>query len=710
MHISKKRIGHKLMGVFLLSALFALLLQPTNVVAAPSNKAVWENYATKNTNKGRKGVASKKLSSEQLKQKRLAEWKKAHPAKKALTSHQRKSKAKLAKSAKQWQLKQDMALIQQQEHLHSLVKRSQKSSRANPSVVVNEDILLARQRTVWQRKWDADHPAQAQAKRARSYKVNGYINTAKSQAKATTRNAARRAIQKNKTVKRIKKAAPVQLTRAQYNQRFKQRQQKNQQAKGSVKRVANNTKTTFKPTKSKAHFNRLPLEIISKLNDAGVKENGMSAYVQDVNSKQPLLAYQDQASRVPASVMKLITSYAALGVLGANYRWPLDVFAQGPIKKGTLTGDLIIKGYGAPEFNKAELRKVLKAIRSKGIHSIKGRVVFDNSYFSIPNESAAAFDGKGFASYNAQPDALLFNERISEFKIRANKKGKRVRVTTSTPTHNMKIVNKMRKTRRGCRPRIRVSHRGALTTVTFSGTFSRRCGTRSYARVISRPAEMVYGSMRAMWKRDVGGKLSTRFAMGKAPKNVKPLVRTYSRTLAEILPSIDKDSNNVMARQLLLSIGAKRTGHGTPRSGANAINQWLVSRGLNFPELRIENGSGLSRLARISARHVGDLLMDAYHSPYRNHLMQSLAIAGVDGTMKRRLRGTPVRGKGFFKTGTLKNVRSIAGYIKAANEHTYVIAILHNDPKARSRTVGAHNSLIEWVYEGGRSNTRLAQR
>ena len=708
MHISKKRIAHKLMGVLLLSALFALLLQPTNVVAAPSNNAVWEDYATANTNKGRKSVASKKLTPEQLKQKRLAEWNKAHPAKKSLTPHQRKQKAKLTKSAKQWQLKQDMALIQQQEHLHSLVKRSKKSARANPNVVVNEEILLARQRTAWQRKWNSDHSAQA--KRAKFYKVNGYINTAKSQAKTTTRNTVRKAIPKNKTVKRIKKAAPVQLTRAQYNQRFKLQQQKNQQAKGSVKRVANNTKTTFKPTRSKAHFNRLPLEIISKLNDAGVKESGMSAYVQDVSSKQPLLAYQDKASRVPASVMKLITSYAALGVLGANYRWPLDVFAQGPIKKGTLTGDLIIKGYGAPEFNKAELRKVLKAIRGKGIHSVKGRVVFDNSYFSIPNESAAAFDGKGFASYNAQPDALLFNERISEFKIRANKKGKRVRVTTSTPTHNMKIVNKMRKTRRGCRPRISVSHRGAKTTVTFSGTFSRRCGTRSYARVISRPAEMVYGSMRAMWKREVGGTLSTRFALGKAPKNVKPLVRTYSRTLAEILPSIDKDSNNVMARQLLLTIGAKRTGHGSQRSGSNVINQWLVSRGLNFPELRIENGSGLSRLARISARHVGYLLMDAYHSPYRNHLMKSLAIAGVDGTMKRRLRGTPVRGRGFFKTGTLKNVRSIAGYIKAANGHTYVIAILHNDPKARNRTVGAHNSLIEWVYEGGRSSTRLALR
>ncbi|HIQ15410.1 MAG TPA: D-alanyl-D-alanine carboxypeptidase, partial [Leucothrix sp.] len=128
-----------------------------------------------------------------------------------------------------------------------------------------------------------------------------------------------------------------------------------------------------------------------------------------------------------------------------------------------------------------------------------------------------------------------------------------------------------------------------------------------------------------------------------------------------------------------------------------------------FPELRIENGSGLSRTARISARHVGDLLVDAYRSPYRNILMQALAIAGVDGTMKRRLRGTRVRGKGYFKTGTLRDVRSIAGYVKASDGKTYVMAILHNDPKARHRALAAHDKLIEWVFDGGRRQ-RLAMR
>ena len=586
---------------------------------------------------------------------------------------------------------------------------------------------LAKQRIIWKAKWDAQQlakkqglantiannqkqtrsiPAKLQKNQPKRAKNNNNDFTAAELALATIQPA-KQAQQVTVTAK------PKQLTRAQYQWRWKQEQLKKQQfSKSKIPTFTNKniqkyasksalprkTHATFRPNQQKAILSSLPHTVKSKLNAAKLNVHGMSAYVQAVNSPRPLLGHQEQTSRVPASVMKLITSYAALGTLGPNYRWPLDVMTNGVVRNGTLKGDLIVKGYGSPEFNQAELRKVLQGIKRKGIRNVSGRVVFDNSYFNV--SKGPSFDGKSQSAYNAQPDALLYNERLSSFKVRA--KGKRVHVSTTTPTHNLKIVNRMKKTRRGCRPRIGVSRKGVQTVVTFRGNFSSRCGTRSYSRVISRPAEMIYGAMKSMWKREVGGKLSTQFVMGRAPANAKPLLRTHSRTLAEILPSIDKDSNNVMARQVMLTIGARVKGQGTQRAGANAIGDWLVSRGLHFPELRIENGSGLSRHARISARHVGDLLVDAYRSPYRNVLMQSLAIAGVDGTMKRRLKGTKVRGRGFFKTGTLRDVRSIAGYVKAADGKTYVMAILHNDPRAKSRGLAAHDKLIEWVYSGGR--------
>jgi D-alanyl-D-alanine carboxypeptidase/D-alanyl-D-alanine-endopeptidase (penicillin-binding protein 4) len=619
---------------------------------------------------------------------------------------------------------------------NSIEQKSKQKTRADQAK--KEDTKLARQRAIWKAKWDAEQKAKKLAvPLQKPVMQRKAAKTALNLAKPTTetglilspaelalanqtpvwkQQTQPQGLQTKTPKKVVKHRAPKPLTREQYQSRWKKQQLEKQKqiVQGNlaapllsnadtnkfVNRKAQKqlSRAAFRSNSKLASLSSLPFEVQHKLRAAKLNTKAMSAYVRDVSSNRPLLGHQDKTSRVPASVMKLITSYAALGTLGPDYRWPLDVYTRGAIKKGTLKGDLIIKGYGSPEFNKAELRKVLQGIKHKGISNVSGRVVFDNSYFNVPNEGS--LDGKSQSAYNAQPDALLYNERLNSFQIRAS--GKKVHVSSTTPTHNLKIVNRMRTVRRGCRPHIKVSHQGAQTVVTFSGRYSRRCGTRTYNRVISRPAEMIYGAMQAMWKRDVGGKLNTQFAMGTAPAGTKPLLRTHSRTLAEILPMIDKDSNNVMARQVMLTIGARASGQGTEQSGANAIGAWLASRGLNFPELRIENGSGLSRHARISARHVGDLLVDAYRSPYRTILMRSLAVAGVDGTMKRRLKGSQVRGRGFFKTGSLRDVRSIAGYVKAADGKTYVMAILHNDPRAPRRALAAHDKLIEWVYSGGR--------
>jgi len=588
------------------------------------------------------------------------------------------AREKLKRDALQKQKAQQLAKLSQQKN----TKTVSKTSRQQASAKLAADDL-ARKRKIWKAKWNAQQKAKrlkhAQVKKQQKQVVTKTPNKSKQQNNQGFSPAELALLNPVVNKPNVKKAqaAPKPLTREQYQWRWKQAQLKKQRLAGTNKAVQKKnvftndhlkkyartstlpkrTHTPFRSNRQPAIIKTLPYGVRTKLNAAKLNTYGMSAYVRAVNSPRPLLGHQDKTSRVPASVMKLITSYAALGTLGPNYRWPFDVMTNGVVRNGTLQGDLILKGYGSPEFNQVELRKVLQGIKRKGIRNVNGRVVFDNSYFNVRN--LPSFDGKSQSAYNAQPDALLYNERISSFQVSA--RGKRVHVSTSTPTHNLKIVNRMKKVRRGCRPNIAVSRQGAQTVVTFRGRFSSRCGTRTYSRVISRPAEMIYGAMRSLWKREVGGTLRTQFAMGRAPANAKPLVRTHSRTLAQILPTIDKDSNNVMARQVMLTIGARVKGQGTQRGGAMAIGDWLNSRGLNFPELRIENGSGLSRHARISARHVGDLLVDAYRSPYRNILMQSLAIAGVDGTMKRRLKKSRVRGRGFFKTGTLRDVRSIAG-------------------------------------------------
>ena len=456
-------------------------------------------------------------------------------------------------------------------------------------------------------------------------------------------------------------------------------------------------------------YPNLPNEIQQLLRSKGMSPWGMSAYVQAIGSPRPLISHNAQIARNPASVMKLLTAYVAIGVLGPNYRWPIEISTNGNIQAGVLSGNVYIKGYGAPDFDTEGLREMLRQIRRKGIHTIQGRLIFDDTYFNGPKIDPGAFDGKPYSSYNAQPDALMFNERRSTFS--ASRKGNKIRVSTSTPAHNLVLVNRIKRAKRSCKVSTRVKRgRGDKVTITFSGYLARRCRARGFTMAVTDPANTMYSAIQRIWKRELKGNINTQFMVGATPPNTQMVHVHYSKSLSELLPTVVKDSNNVMARQLMRSIGAKRFGApGTPKKGAEAIDDYLRRQGLDFPELRIENGSGLSRYARISTENISQLLIKAFHGPQRDVLMRSMAIAGVDGTMKRRLRSTAVRGRGFFKTGTLRDVRGIAGYINAADGRTYVVSILHNDPRARSRGRMIHDNFLEWVYWGA-NGQRLARR
>lgn len=384
-----------------------------------------------------------------------------------------------------------------------------------------------------------------------------------------------------------------------------------------------------------AALTKLPNEVATLLNAKGASQKGMSVYVQAVSSNRPLLAFNADIARNPASVMKLITTYASLGILGPNYQWPIELYSTGNIAGGILHGDLILKGYGYPDFKPEDLKILLKGLRQRGVKTISGNLIFDNTHFKIKNKNAGAFDGKPYARYNALPDALLYNERKRKY---------------------------------------------------------------SSTKGVSNPV-MIYSSFRQIWITEMGGVIGGgKLIVKETPNHAHLLYRLKSRPVKEILPLINKKSNNVMARQLFLSLATNTSAQSanTVEKSYQSVQKWFVSRGLQFPELRIENGSGLSRVGRISARHIGELLMDAYTSPHRKYLVHSLPIMGVDGTLKRRMRGSIVANRSYMKTGTLKNARGIAGYVKAQDGQVYIVVILHNTP-ATWKVVAAHNKLIEWT-------------
>lgn len=406
-------------------------------------------------------------------------------------------------------------------------------------------------------------------------------------------------------------------------------------------------------------FTRLPDQVASSLRASGVSEAGMGAYVRLAGGSQPaLLTANADNPQTPASTMKLVTTYAALGILGPDYRWPTEIYTNGNITGGTLYGDVIIRGYGNPQFAENDFRQLLQALRARGINQIKGNLVADTGFFNIPYQDPGAFDGNANAAYNAQPEAILYQERGSCYEFK-DLKGKIQKICPVMPSS--------------------AQARQALNVNLF-------------------------GSFWKIWVGEMGGQMQGSFARAGTPASAQLVYTHHSRPLREIIVEVNKDSNNVMARQILLTVGAKQLGApGTPQKGAQAIGQWLESRGLAFPELRLENGSGLSRIEQITPRHMGEMLVDAYNSPYRNDLMSSMAVLGVDGTLKNRMKNSNLAGRGRFKTGTLRDVRALAGYLQAADGQTYVVSILHNDPRARASVRSAHDDLIEWVFAGARS-------
>ncbi|MBL8488981.1 MAG: D-alanyl-D-alanine carboxypeptidase, partial [Rhodocyclaceae bacterium] len=168
--------------------------------------------------------------------------------------------------------------------------------------------------------------------------------------------------------------------------------------------------------------------------------------------------------------------------------------------------------------------------------------------------------------------------------------------------------------------------------------------------------------------------------------------------LADVVRDINKFSNNVMARQLFLTLGANGGGPATADRAEAAIKAWLEAKNLRMPELVLENGSGLSRRERMSADSLARLLAAAWKSPVMPEFISSLPLTAVDGTMQRRLKTNAVAGQAHIKTGTLEGVKTMAGYVLDRAGRRQIVVLLVNHPNAAAAQP-AQDALLQWVYE-----------
>ena len=444
----------------------------------------------------------------------------------------------------------------------------------------------------------------------------------------------------------------------------------------------------------------LPSAVAEALKKAGIPQTAVAVYVQPVDASAPSLSHNAEKSLNPASVMKLVTTYAALDLLTPSYRWKTEVYRDGSLENGVLNGNLILKGYGDPNFKAQEFWRMLMSLQQVGIKEIKGDLIVDKSYFAKNVGARRTFDNETWRAYNAEPSAFLVNGRNTSFKFTATENT--VYVSQEFELPEVQIINHMKLSQGVCgdwRSRFgySVKQKEGTSIVTFSGTFSPDCGERYLELSVFDDEKYAFYTFKKLW-RELGGKFNGKLRIEEFPVGATKVLEQVSDPLGYVIRDINKWSNNLMARQLLLTIAAEKNGvPATEAKGAEAITAWLVQKNLKFDELVVENGSGLSRIERISAQHLGQLLVSAYHGANMPEFIASLPIVAQDGTTKKRLNDSQVNSRAHLKTGSLDGVGAIAGYVLDRQDKRHVLVMLVNHARAGT-SQAAQDALIEWVY------------
>ncbi len=440
----------------------------------------------------------------------------------------------------------------------------------------------------------------------------------------------------------------------------------------------------------------LPPAVILALKDAGIPLRSVAVVVQGADARQALIRHNAEQAMNPASAMKLVTTYAALELLTPAYTWKTEALSDAAPVDGQLAGDLYLRGSGDPRLALEQFWLLLRQLRARGVADINGDLVVDRSAFALPPHDPAAFDNEPLRPYNAGPDALLVNLKSVRLTLRPEIGQRTVSVIGETPGDDLRIANRLKLSDESCgdwREKFKVSL--ADGAIELQGNFPAACGEKAL-NLSPWPANVqVERLFRALW-RELGGTLRGTLREGPTPAAARMLAVQESPALAEVIREINKYSNNVMARQVFLTLAAERPA--TPEGARRRIAAWLAEKGLNLPGLVLDNGSGLSRSERISAEGLANLLLAAWKSPVMPELMSSLPLAGIDGTLKKRLGASATIGRAHLKTGYLEGVRAIAGYVLDSSDKRWVVVFLINDPKSRLGKP-AMDELLRWVAE-----------
>ncbi len=418
------------------------------------------------------------------------------------------------------------------------------------------------------------------------------------------------------------------------------------------------------------------------------------------NPKLQTMMYNEHASVNPASVIKLVTTYAALDILGPTFTWKTELLTDGEVKGDRLIGNLYFRSGGDPKLTIERLWLLLRELQMHGISHIEGDLILDASYYQI--KELAAFKGEKrdlYRPFMVDANALLVNFNTQRFIVRGAEEG--AQVISDPFVSGIKLENNVRVLPdNNCRNTNIFYHPRETAdgfSMQVSGTIAKGCQTQKHFSLVKHE-KYTEGVIRGIWA-EMGGTFSGTTKYANTPDDARQLAMLPSLSVTETIKDINKFSNNTMAKQLFLTIGANQRqadDEDDMAAAQRAITQWWQTKGITKPNLVIENGSGLSRDERLTAFELALMLKDAARNPYAPEFMSSLPLVAIDGTMKNRLKRSTIAGHARIKTGTLRDVRAIAGYSMDKDGNQWIIVAILNSP--RNINNGILDSLLNALY------------
>lgn len=462
-----------------------------------------------------------------------------------------------------------------------------------------------------------------------------------------------------------------------------------------------------------APLGRADIEYMAKKSGVPIEAFAVAMVPMDTN-EAPFWHQPDKAMN-PASAMKLVTTYAALELLGPHHQWGTNVYADGSVGKDTLNGDMYLRFTGDPQLTEDRLWQVLRDVRNAGVKHITGNFVLDASRIKMPRNPVKFNDtgGKPFAPFLVEPSPFLVNYNLHHLQGRVVGNTAVATLTPSIPS--VELVNQLRVGGSQCPAAdnvLKVRHTpqpNSRTQVVLSGEISPTCKLNRYLSLL--PHQVYTTELVGHIWRQLGGTMNGSVGFGVVPSGASVLAQTYSRDVATMMRDINKWSNNVMAQQMFLNIGATHRKGGDQDDASSArrqIDAWLRGKGIATEGLVLENGSGLSRNERLTVRQTARMLESAWHSRYAAEFIASLPLVALDGTLRRRMRGSSLVGEGHLKTGSLNNARALAGYMRDKDGNGWVLVAYVNHPNAGAALPVLDEALVKWHRSSG--SEKVAQQ